>query len=120
MCGKRLPIIRTSTLTEIQENPCITLALLTVWILIISKSYHTFPINCFIVETGCVACSVCSSYICQLRQQLHIPFLYLKKLDVYGVENSLLMLSQSIVCILSGEKGEEGKARGVISCGMLD
>lgn len=29
-------------------------------------------------------------------------------------------VSQSIVCILSGEKGEEGKARGVISCGMLD
>lgn len=29
-------------------------------------------------------------------------------------------VSQSIVCILSGEKGEEGKARGVISCGILD
>lgn len=29
-------------------------------------------------------------------------------------------VSQSIICILRGEKGEERKARGVISCGMLE
>lgn len=66
-----------SNIIEIQQNLCITV--LIIWILIMSKSNHTLQMEIGLIHLAYIAVIYANS------SKLYIEFLYLKRLEVYGL-----------------------------------
>lgn len=76
VCGG-MDCLIISNIIEIQQNLCITV--LIIWILIMSKSNHTLQTEIGLIHLAYISVIYANS------SKLYIEFLYLKRLEVYGL-----------------------------------